>query len=433
MTSILLFGAGIPPIDPAMPVSGDGLRIWQLYQGLKSKNFDVHLSLYQGIYNNFKQYIPENIGKFSFGLNNQDELIKKIEPDIIIFQHWPSNQINNQSIIDDIPVVMDFHGPHILERHFQNFETLSSNKSQKIKGIRQCDFFTCAGEYQKSYFIGFLIASGLTDVITEKRIAAVPFSLDPNLPDIRYEMKRKTPLKIIYSGMFLPWQDPFPALTTVINRFRERHYDAELNIFGGQHPVYPISTEKFDEFIIMTKDNPYIHYKGLVSRKDLLQEFEQTHIALDLMSWNLERELAFTSRTLEFLWAGIPVIYNNYSELSEYIQKYNAGWCVDPSHLDNLINIIDDVQQNRYNIIEYAENAQKLVRSNFTWDITIDALERFCRNPSKRDYTQDVPLMTENQIKNDILNRSLRCIQENGLLYTLHKGFDLVLGGQNKK
>ena len=78
------------------------------------------------------------------------------------------------------------------------------------------------------------------------------------------------------------------------------------------------------------------------------------------MSWNLERELAFTTRTIEYLWAGLPVIYNNFSEISEYIKKYNAGWCIDPEDPNELAAILNEILADPHQLIELSMNAQKL-------------------------------------------------------------------------
>jgi len=47
------------------------------------------------------------------------------------------------------------------------------------------------------------------------------------------------------------------------------------------------------------------------------------------MARNPERELAFTSRTVEYLMVALPVVYN-ITQKANYIAEY-AGWIVDPA------------------------------------------------------------------------------------------------------
>ena len=95
------------------------------------------------------------------------------------------------------------------------------------------------------------------------------------------------------------------------------------------------------------------------------------------MKRNAERELAFTTRTVVYLWCGLPVIYNDYSELSDYIREYNAGWTVDPEDRDAIRAVLKDIFEHPEQIRERSRNAQRLVQERLNWDLTIDPLCRF--------------------------------------------------------
>ena len=432
MNKVLIFNAGIPPIDKRMLASGDGLRAWQFYQGLKSQGFDVYLSTLKGTYNKFKKFIPDEFGNIVFDstLGSQTEIIKKVQPDVILFTHWPTVLIK----YTDIPVVIDFHGPHILERYFQKHRTLDENIREKLYKIQTGDFFTCAGEYQKYYFISWLLEAGVMDIIYEKNICSVPISVDPNLPQINYNKKLESPIRFVYGGMFLPWQDPFNAFEVVSEVFNENK-GGVLEIFGGKHPIHPIDTKAFDDFIKNAKNNPFVKFRGIIPRNELIEEYKKAHLALDLMSWNLERELAFTTRTVEYLWAGLPVIYNNYSELSEYIEKYKAGWCVDPDNPEEIREVIEQILDNPEQLVEYSMNAQKLVRENFTWDKTIKPLVEFCKNPKKRDRSSDINFENRIRVSQEVpkrgpIERAILCYKEHGMKYTFEKVIGFLWRGQ---
>jgi len=71
-----------------------------------------------------------------------------------------------------------------------------------------------------------------------------------------------------------------------------------------------------------------------------------------------EREL-FTTRTVEYLWCGLPVIYNNYAEITDYIREYNAGWIVDPQDREAIATVLNEIfeQQNRWQSAARMHNA----------------------------------------------------------------------------
>jgi hypothetical protein len=101
------------------------------------------------------------------------------------------------------------------------------------------------------------------------------------------------------------------------------------------------------------------------------------------MQRNAERELAFTTRTVEYLWCGLPVIYNNYAELADYIRSYDAGWALDPQDQNALWHVFEEILSSPELLEERSSNAQRLVRDYLTWDRTIEPLDTFCRNPFK--------------------------------------------------
>ena len=96
----------------------------------------------------------------------------------------------------------------MLERYFQRFDSIDNNLHNKILRIKDADFFTCAGEYQKYYFFSVLLRAGITNIVNERLICSIPISLDPCLPNIDYQKKAVLPIRFIYGGMFCPGKTP---------------------------------------------------------------------------------------------------------------------------------------------------------------------------------------------------------------------------------
>jgi Glycosyl transferases group 1 len=105
---------------------------------------------------------------------------------------------------------------------------------------------------------------------------------------------------------------------------------------------------------------------------------------VDIIMPNAERELAFPSRTVFYLWCGLPVIHPAYSEVAHYIRDYEAGWVVQHDNLDELRSVVISILANPQEARRRGENAQRLVREHFTWDSTIADLEKFVRQPYMR-------------------------------------------------
>ena len=359
---------------PGLPTTGAGLRAWGIAKGLESRGHELIYSVpWLCVERGYK--IPRDYINYYWDLSNIPQLVQKIRPDIVIFSHWPSMLIEEKL---DVPTVLDLHGPHILEREFQRFNNRMSSAQHKATALRKADFFVCAGRKQRLYFLGWLVAAGLP--LEALDIAVVPVCLSPQLPT--HQWIDGEPV-FVYGGMFLPWQDPSVGLYALL-RCMEKHARGRLRIFGGYHPTFPEGFGRikiFNSLEEILHSNSRVEYRGLVRHDELIEEYCRAHVALDVMAHNLERELAFTTRTVEYMWCGLPVIYQDFSELSPMIREYEAGWVVDPSDGAQVEAAIEEALTSPQEVRRRGENAQQLVREQLVWDKVIEPLDAFCRNP----------------------------------------------------
>ncbi|MDQ3574526.1 MAG: glycosyltransferase, partial [Actinomycetota bacterium] len=241
--------------------------------------------------------------------------------------------------------------------------------------------FTCAGERQLQHFQDWLERAGWTEEERAERAVAVPVSLSPDLPT----PDRHGEPTFVYGGMFLPWQDPSVGLETLVDEL-ERRDEGRLLFFGEMHPSF--TGGLVEALIDRLGRSPRVEVRGLVPHAQLVEAYTRSHVAIDLMKANPERRLAFTTRTVEYLWCGLPVIYNDYAELADHIREYQAGWTVAPDDVEGLRRVVADIFEHPEQVEERGRNAQRLVRDRFTWDQTIAPADHFVRHPSmRRDQT----------------------------------------------
>jgi glycosyltransferase involved in cell wall biosynthesis len=364
-----------------IPSSGVGLRAWALGQGLAGRGHQVHFAMPAAALAGREDLVPPAIRELAWSPDNLQTLVDSLAPDVIVTVGWP-----NLTPLERVPmpVACDFTGPHLLERDYQGYRDNPTNAEEKLAAIDKADFFTCIGERQRLYFMPWLAQAGVRAQDFDGTLKVIPYSLSPDLP--RHEWPATwadTPVRFVYGGVFLPWQDPSVALDTVAEMLRDEGR-GHLQLFGGKHVFHAVETGVFEPLIERLGANPQVDISGLVPVDELEATYTRAHVAVDLMRRNPERELAFASRTVHYLWCGLPVIHGRFSEIAALIEEYEAGWVVDPDDVAGIQAIVQSILDNPAEAARRGANAQRLVRERLTWDRTIDALDAFVRRPYLR-------------------------------------------------
>lgn len=364
---------------PGLATTGAGLRAWGLIKGLEARG---HVVSYLMPETSLKSAAPgvdlaayRSVVYNNLGSNDLYRRINDLAPEVLVFQHWSSAvPFAGRSAI---PVVIDFHGPLMLETLYQDLPHYEGLRQTKILTLAKADFFTCAGERQRHYFYPWLIQAGFD--LRQDLIQVIPVSLSPEVPARRPATGEVT---FVYGGVFLPWQDPSVALETLVSTLEERQA-GRLKLFGGKHSSIQIPPGKYQDLLPRLERSARVDLMGMIPRDTLVETYLHAHVAIDVMARNPERELAFTTRTVEYLWCGLPVIYNNYAELADYIRDYDAGWTVDPLDARAIRSVIEEILDDPACVTRKSLNAQRLVRERLAWDRTIEPLDAFCREARK--------------------------------------------------
>jgi GT2 family glycosyltransferase/glycosyltransferase involved in cell wall biosynthesis len=378
---IMVVASDILPL-PGLPTVGSGLRAWGVGQALIGRGHEVVFSMPRAALAKQSTPVSDEVAALAWEHHTIHHIISKVQPDAIVICNWPLMHLLHRPLVR-VPVILDQHGPHLLERQFQAFGDAETNRKEKLSALSMADFFTCAGDLQLAYFQDWLKDAGWSDAERAERAAAFPVSLDPQTPDRTFEPTGDP--TFVYGGVFLPWQDPSLGLNTLVEAMTQRQR-GKLLFFGGRHPVYPVDPGKYESILAAISNSPYVEAPGMVPHDALIERYCRANVALDLMARNAERELAFTTRTVEYLWCGLPVIYNDYAELARYIRDYDAGWTVDPTDKAALERVFAEIYEHPERVAERGRNAQRLARERLAWDVTSGQLDQFVRFPRMREH-----------------------------------------------
>lgn len=374
---VLVFTTDVIPL-PGIPTSGTALRTWGLIEGLRAHGHQVTISVpknalkgarsltgSQGSSEQLTAALRE-LQETAFDSLNQASIIQDLRPDLILCGHWPAMTLQAKP---EQPVIIDLAGPHLLERHYQGMRNHVGAVLGKLHAISCADYFIVSGPKQRLYFMSFLLRAQIDQ--PEKRMVTIPMPLDPHPPE--HPRGNGDFPHFIFGGVFLPWQNPRHSLEQVAEALTARD-QGKLTLIGGKHPNYSIDEGVYDTLFKTLSRNRRVETKPMLPYDKFVSELGAADVAVDLMSWNLERELAMTIRSTTYLWSGLPVIYNDFADLGALISRYDAGWCVPPDDSAALGAVLDEVYRDPAAVREKSRNASRLAREIFSWDRAVEPL-----------------------------------------------------------
>jgi len=362
----LIFATDVLPC-PGLPTSGTALRTFGFKSGFESQGCETRVCVpkmaFETTWSKASAELRLELAQFEpylFDHLNSDHLVYDYQPDFVYCGHWPAAHFTKRP---DCPVVIDLAGPHLLERFYQGSGDYAGGIIAKLNALSSADYFIVSGNRQREYFTSFLIRAGIEEL--DQRIILAPMALPPICPT-RTRISGQE-MKFLFAGIFLPWQDPSVGLKAVVSTLT-RENKGLLRLIGGTHPTYPVPPGVYESLFESFKSSSRVSRSELLPLEKLNEEMLQSDVAVDLMAWNLERELAVTIRTTTYLASGLPVIYNNFSDLSELIDKYNAGWTVNPTDEVAIGKVVSEILANPDEVVRRSTNARHLAESEFAWD-----------------------------------------------------------------
>lgn len=298
-----------------------------------------------------------------------------------------------------VPLVIDGYDPFWAEMLFLKRNETNDFQRVLAQAYLAGDFFICASERQRDWWLGLLEAYGRVNRYTfgespslRQLIDVVPFGLPEEPPRaLRRILKGVWPgisgedKVISWGGGLWPWLDPLTAVRAIACLWTERQ-DIRLVFPGTRHPNpemtnIPTLTEAarelaaelglLDQAIFFGDWVPYADWPGVLLESD---------VALSLHYDTLETRLAFRSRVLDYIWAGLPVVATQGDATSEMIAAYGIGIVVEYEDVDGvadaLLRLLEMPRQAFNNQFEKARQA-------LTWKQAAQPLVEFCRRPHR--------------------------------------------------
>ncbi|MFC5291029.1 glycosyltransferase [Actinokineospora guangxiensis] len=273
--------------------------------------------------------------------------------------------------------------------------------------LERGDFFICASERQRHFWLGHLLALGRltpdiydTDPTLRSLLDVVPFGLPGKPPQ-----QSRSPIKgellagadigaadaggssrvMLWAGGVYSWFDPL-TLVEAVGELAGRRPDARLVFLGMKHP-----NPEVPEMDIGARVRALSARLGLTGRHVFFNEtwvpYEQRQdwlldadCGVTTHFEHVETTFAFRTRVLDYLWAGLPIVTTDGDSFAALVRREGLGVVVPSEDPTALAAALEKVLYDE----EFAAACRDriaVVRERFTWENVLAPLTAFCRSP----------------------------------------------------
>ena len=321
-------------------LSGGGLRVLGLRWVLQNIGYDVScLQPSEGpdLEPWEKSFKIHEIRADGFMEHNMNEVLSSLSCDLLVVEQWG---LLDELDCPDYPVVVDLHGSLLFENEARRYSTPQQMRT-KILSLSKCDAIITPGKRQQYYYLGWAKMAG---ILTENpNILQLPLFLPPEIYSHCNQLDRDDVM--VMGGARWPWAD-VDLTNELRNHFGSLGFTIETQLYSPQvSQLHPECIETI-ELNSTSNDTPKSHV-------DLIDYYSTASLAWDFYPTSWERQLAITTRTVEYLYCGLVPIYRRDLELSDLMTDLDMGICLrEPHDIFEIRDLRSRLQQCRQNIFK---------------------------------------------------------------------------------
>jgi glycosyltransferase involved in cell wall biosynthesis len=350
---ILVLSEGPPPIGDTV-AEGGSLRAWGLSKGLLANGHEITFA-YRSTFKigNYEQNeIPEGITLSTWDGERINTLLDNHNVIIMRYAMGEAAEITSRLKKHHI-LVSDSYIPISIEvsarksnDQFEQHNFLKLQHSSKIASKR-ADYILYASPAQKNYYLGYLSGinklnpktySHLTD-----RMFEIPYGVDPSERPLKKRKLPKQPVLLWY-GAFYSWFD-MESLIDSIKDISDNVPGFKFMVAGAKNPYNKdpgimAHYKKTMESIKSAGIN--VEYVNWHPFKDRFSVYEQATAIITQNHIGLENELAWRTRLMDYVLAGIPILTNGGDPLGEDLIARGIAFRADPGSLLSVFRAVLD-------------------------------------------------------------------------------------------
>jgi glycosyltransferase involved in cell wall biosynthesis len=312
------------------------------------------------------------------------------------------------------PLVVDLYNPFLLENLQRHAAASLLDKVSSYEGLLDAlraqinagDFFVCADEKQRDYWLGVLSALDRVNPYTHsddsslrRLIDVVPFGLPDAPPRHTNRVLKGAHGKlgaddkvILWGGGIWNWLDAL-TLIRAMSLIVGHREGVKLFFMGIDRPnASAVRMEAAQEAIALSKElglyDRYVFFNDWVPYAERHNYLLEADVGASLHLDHIETRFSFRTRLLDYIWAGLPTIATAGDVLSKTLADEGLARLVAPGDVEGVAQTIL-LMLGEPDLRARCAPAFGRIASRYRWDVVTRPLLEFCDSPylaPDRDY-----------------------------------------------
>lgn len=390
--------------DPiGLKIAGPAIRAWNMAIQL-SEHHDVRLLSLTGISDVTTDFELVHVAPFDNSSFHQHHEWA----DVIVFQGHAMLVFEAMRSSSKIMVV-DLYDPMHLEQLEQSQELPRLDWIKQVRDatdvlndqLLRGDFFICASERQRLFWLGQLAALGRLNPLTYESdpdllrlIDISPFGLSRTPPRHERDVLKGVidgigadDKVLLWSGGLYNWFDP-ETLIRAIGQLSKKHSNVRLFFQGTKHPhpgvpemeIVAKSRELAKELRLL---NTAVFFNDSWVDFDDRQNFlTEADVGVSTHHSHIETTFSFRTRILDYLWAELPMVVTEGDHFADLVQEHTLGIVVPSGDVDALAAAMEKVLFDEKFRAQIKKNI-RTVRTQYFWDVVLSPLVDFVNSATR--------------------------------------------------
>lgn len=316
-----------------LPVAAPGLRAWGLAKGLRAHGYRVLLAVDDRVVKRVwdRPYPPPTPpGTIVLDVRQVGDLVRTRRPRAVVVTN--ANHVQTLGDLGPTRLVYDFFAPKVLE--FEQNADIEARQGElqrlverKLEALAKSAAVIVNGQKKLGYVAEWLSRASASDTPTAVVVMPVP-------PRRSSGGARPGPVQAVVSGYLQPWSRPGDWAQAVSPLLRDG--SMVLHLLVTSHWGGEAKTHEMPETLARLVEIDGVQTHGAMEFEDFQRFLSSCDVSIDLFERNPERELAMVTRTMVAVASGLPTLHVPFTETSELVRQYDAGWLVEPTDLPGI-------------------------------------------------------------------------------------------------